>query len=97
MYVYIIYNYSYVFTSHQNYFVFFRKAGIGSGNRRRVKGIDYNAEIPFEKAPAAGFYDTSQEHVEKIEYNFNKMRQQDLDGDLRTEKEEVILHLQKKQ
>lgn len=69
-----------------------QQAGIGSGNRRRVKGIDYNTEIPFEKAPAAGFYDTSQEHVEKIEYNFNKMRQQDLDGDLRTEKEEVKLH-----
>lgn len=75
------------------YFIYFEKAGIGSGNRRRVKGIDYNAEVPFEKAPAAGFYDTSQEHVEKIEYNFNKMRQQDLDGDLRTEKEEVIIGL----
>lgn len=58
-----------------------------------MKGIDYNAEIPFEKVPAAGFYDTSQEHVEKIEYNFHKMRQQDLDGDLRTEKEEVNLNV----
>lgn len=72
------------------------KAGIGSGNRRRVKGIDYNAEIPFEKVPAVGFYDTSQEHVDKIEYNFNKMRQQDLDGDLRTEKEEVMYQLPQK-
>lgn len=81
-----------IFKSILFYFIlFFKKAGIGSGNRRRVKGIDYNAEIPFEKVPAAGFYDTSQEHVEKIEYNFNKMRQQDLDGDLRTEKEEVKL------
>lgn len=66
-----------------------RAAGIGSGMRRRIKGIDYNAEIPFEKVPAIGFYDTSEEHVDKIEYNFNKMRQQDLDGELRTEKEEV--------
>lgn len=65
-----------------------RAAGIGSGNRRRIKGIDYNAEIPFEKLPAIGFYDTSEEHVQKIEHNFNKMRQQDLDGELRTEKEE---------
>lgn len=65
-----------------------RAAGIGSGNRRRIKGIDYNAEIPFEKLPAIGFYDTSEEHVDKVEHNFNKMRQQDLDGELRTEKEE---------
>lgn len=66
------------------------KAGIGGGNRRKIKGIDYNAEIPFEKTPASGFYDTSEEHVEKIEFNFSKIRQQDLDGELRTEKEEVI-------
>lgn len=65
------------------------QAGIGSGNRRRIKGIDYNAEIPFEKAPAAGFFDTSEEQVEKIEFNFNKIRQQDLDGELRSEKEDV--------
>ncbi|XP_031623227.1 cell division cycle 5-like protein [Contarinia nasturtii] len=65
-----------------------RAAGIGGGNRRRIKGIDYNSEIPFEKTPAAGFYDTSEEHVQKVEFDFNKMRQQDLDGELRTEKEE---------
>lgn len=72
------------------FIIFFFKAGIGGGHRRRVKGIDYNAEIPFEKVPAIGFYDTSEEHVQKIEHDFNKMRQQDLDGELRTEKEEVI-------
>uniref|UniRef100_A0A1B0B8Q4 Cell division cycle 5-like protein n=1 Tax=Glossina palpalis gambiensis TaxID=67801 RepID=A0A1B0B8Q4_9MUSC len=65
-----------------------RAAGIGSGNRKRVKGIDYNAEIPFEKRPASGFYDTSEENVEKLEPDFNKMRQQDLDGELRVEREE---------
>jgi len=61
-----------------------RAAGIGSGNRKRIKGIDYNAEIPFEKRPAAGFYDTSEEHLQKQEPDFNKMRQQDLDGELRS-------------
>lgn len=66
-----------------------RAAGIGCGNRRRLKGIDYNSEVPFEKLPAPGFYDTSEEHVQKLEPDFNKMRQQDLDGELRTEKEEV--------
>lgn len=39
----------------------------------------------------AGFFDTSEEHVEVVEFNFNKIRQQDLDGELRTEKEEVSL------
>lgn len=65
-----------------------RAAGIGSGHRRRVKGIDYNAEIPFEKVPAIGFYDTSEEQLEKYQPEFNKLRQQDLDGELRTEKED---------
>ncbi|XP_030560876.1 cell division cycle 5-like protein [Drosophila novamexicana] len=65
-----------------------RAAGIGSGNRKRIKGIDYNAEIPFEKRPAIGFYDTSEEHLQKQDPDFNKMRQQDLDGELRSEKEE---------
>ncbi|XP_050337173.1 cell division cycle 5-like protein [Bactrocera neohumeralis] len=65
-----------------------RAAGIGSGNRKRIKGIDYNAEIPFEKRPAIGFYDTSEENVDKQGPDFNKMRQQDLDGELRSEKEE---------
>lgn len=27
----------------------------------RGKGIDYNAEVPFEKNPAPGFYDTGEE------------------------------------
>lgn len=39
-----------------------KAAGIEVGRlRRRVRGIDYNAEIPFEKRPAPGFYDTSDE------------------------------------
>lgn len=57
-------------------------------SRKRKKGIDYNAEIPFEKRPALGFYDTSEEKVIAPEIDFNKMRQQHLDGELRTEKEE---------
>ncbi|GAB0100626.1 cell division cycle 5-like protein [Sergentomyia squamirostris] len=66
-----------------------RAAGIGGGNnRRRRKGIDYNADIPFEKRPMPGFYDTSEEIVNPTEFDFNKMRQQHLDGELRTEKEE---------
>lgn len=65
-----------------------RAAGIGVGNRKRkIKGIDYNSEIPFEKQPARGFYDTSGEFVVPIASDFSKLRQQNLDGELRSEKE----------
>lgn len=65
-----------------------RAAGIGGGNRKRkIKGIDYNNEIPFEKRPAIGFYDTTEEFVVPISSDFSKLRQQNLDGELRVEKE----------
>ncbi|XP_050079283.1 cell division cycle 5-like protein [Anopheles maculipalpis] len=65
-----------------------RAAGIGVGNRKRkLKGIDYNSEIPFEKAPAPGFYDTTDEFVVPIAADFSSLRQQTLDGELRVEKE----------
>ncbi|KAK4480457.1 hypothetical protein RD792_013530 [Penstemon davidsonii] len=39
-----------------------KAAGINIRNRRRKrKGIDYNAEIPFEKRPPPGFYDIADE------------------------------------
>jgi hypothetical protein len=31
------------------------------GRERRSRGIDYNAEVAFEKKPAPGFYDTGAE------------------------------------
>ena len=31
------------------------------GRERRSRGIDYNAEVAFEKKPAPGFYDTGSE------------------------------------
>lgn len=71
-----------------------RAAGIGLGNRkRRIKGIDYNAEIPFEKRPAPGFYDTTEEHITPIAADFSKLRQQNLDGERRDEKEVVCILL----
>uniref|UniRef100_A0A8D9A036 Cell division cycle 5-like protein n=1 Tax=Cacopsylla melanoneura TaxID=428564 RepID=A0A8D9A036_9HEMI len=66
-----------------------RAAGIEVAPRQKKKrGIDYNAEIPFEKRPAAGFYDTSVEVVDPLAPNFKRLRQQHLDGELRSEKEE---------
>lgn len=66
-----------------------RAAGIELAARSKRKGVDYNTEIPFEKKPAHGFYDTSNEAVDPHQPNFNRLRQQSLDGELRSEKEEV--------
>ena len=39
-----------------------KAAGIETVKRaKRIQGIDYNAEIPFERKPVPGFYDTSEE------------------------------------
>ncbi|XP_067008345.1 cell division cycle 5-like protein [Anabrus simplex] len=66
-----------------------RAAGIELAARKKKKrGVDYNAEIPFEKRPAPGFYDTSKEEVDPAAPDFSRLRQQHLDGELRTEKEE---------
>lgn len=65
-----------------------RAAGIEIQKKRKKKrGVDYNAEIPFEKKPALGFYDTSEENYQALDADFRKLRQQDLDGELRSEKE----------
>lgn len=41
-----------------------KHAGINIKLVNRKKGeMDYNADIPFEKKPALGFYDTSEEHI----------------------------------
>lgn len=66
-----------------------RAAGITvNPKNKRKRGVNYNAEIPFEKKPSAGFYDTSNEHVDPLAADFSKMRQQHLDGELRIDKEE---------
>ncbi|KAG7328432.1 hypothetical protein KOW79_008376 [Hemibagrus wyckioides] len=66
-----------------------RAAGIDIQKKRKKKrGVDYNAEIPFEKKPASGFYDTSMEQYDPLEPDFKRLRQQHLDGELRNEKEE---------
>ncbi|KAJ0178928.1 hypothetical protein K1T71_005703 [Dendrolimus kikuchii] len=64
-------------------------AGIAVPIRRKKKrGVDYNSEIPFEKKPTAGFYDTSTEVVDPMAPDFSRLRQQHLDGELHSEKEE---------
>ncbi|KAF5331050.1 hypothetical protein D9619_005704 [Psilocybe cf. subviscida] len=40
-----------------------KAAGIIMRHKTKKKGMDYNADIPFEKKAAAGFYDTSEEQA----------------------------------
>ncbi|XP_065111083.1 cell division cycle 5-like protein [Paramisgurnus dabryanus] len=66
-----------------------RAAGIDIQKKRKKKrGVDYNAEIPFQKKPAQGFYDTSMELYDPLEPDFKRLRQQHLEGELRNEKED---------
>lgn len=66
-----------------------RAAGIDLPQKRKKrKGVDYNEEIPFEKKPAPGFYSTAQETYEPMQPNFKRLRQQHLDGEMRSEREE---------
>ncbi|CAG0915920.1 unnamed protein product [Notodromas monacha] len=65
-----------------------RAAGINVRlSKRRKGGVDYNADIPFEKRPAPGFYDTSNEAYDPMDPDFARLRQQNLDGELRSERE----------
>ena len=53
--------------------------------------MDYNADIPFEKKPAPGFYETEGENVDRVPLNLHRMHRQDLDGESRDKKEEVCV------
>lgn len=70
-----------------------RAAGMGVrrgalSHNRRKRGVDYNAEIPFEKQPASGFYNTAEEAYDPFAPNFHRLRQQQLEGELRSVKED---------
>ena len=51
-----------------------RAAGIEIRTKKRKRGIDYNADIPFEKAPSAGFWDQSADEAPKAISFMNKTR-----------------------
>jgi pre-mRNA-splicing factor CDC5/CEF1 len=54
-----------------------RAAGISVAQKnKRKRGINYNTEIPFEKKPAQGFYDTSAEEIDPLAADFSKLKQQ---------------------
>jgi len=56
--------------------------------RRKRRGMDFNAEIPFEKKPAPGFYDTSEEKQKNKGKDFTAVTLQQMEGKRRTEIEE---------
>jgi len=66
-----------------------RAAGIGGRKLVRVRRgqIHYNEEIPFEKKPAAGFYDTSGEAPDTQGMTFRGLRMHQLDQKRRDEEE----------
>ncbi|KAL3315402.1 CDC5 cell division cycle 5-like protein [Cichlidogyrus casuarinus] len=72
-----------------------RAAGLGSklsilGNpsmRLKNEGLDYNREIPFEKKPLRGFYDTSGETTESKKVDFDKLRLTDVEKESYMERE----------
>ena len=71
-------------------------AGIEVRRKRLRKGlIDYNAEVPFEKNPALGFYDTSHEQIDVSDPNYKKLRLHELDEKRRDEEEQRNRHKDK--
>jgi len=67
-----------------------RAAGIATKLKygsRRNRVIDYNNEVPFEKRPAKGFYDTASEVFDKNDPDFKKLRMDQMDLKRRDEAE----------
>eukprot|EP00742_Colponemidia_sp_Colp-10_P004218 GILJ01004500.1.p1 GENE.GILJ01004500.1~~GILJ01004500.1.p1 ORF type:complete len:774 (+),score=166.84 GILJ01004500.1:37-2358(+) len=64
-----------------------KAAGLDFKNRRRVRGIDYNAEVPFEKRPPPGFYQAGADEEPKPDPSFAKLSIQQLEGKRRDEDE----------
>lgn len=63
-----------------------RMAGITPGqSRKRKHGIDYNAEIPFQKPVQEGDHDLSADPPVAKDFEFKKLRQEHLDGKMRAE------------
>ena len=69
--------------------LYFTAHRVSRYKRKRKRGLDYYTEIPFEKRPAPGFYDPSEDVVDEIPANFQRLRQQDVQGERRDDIERV--------
>ncbi|KAF9929602.1 Pre-mRNA-splicing factor cef1 [Linnemannia zychae] len=56
--------------------------------QKKKKGMDYNADIPFEAKPAPGFYDTTEELKRESNKRLTNIRLDLVDGKRRSEVEE---------
>jgi len=65
-----------------------RAAGLLAKGKDKKPGMDYNAEIPFEKQPLPGFYDTTEEAAKVYEEPMRRTLQQ-MDPSLRQSDEEA--------
>ncbi|KAF9110665.1 Pre-mRNA-splicing factor cef1 [Mortierella sp. AM989] len=65
-----------------------KAAGIDLKQRKKKKGMDYNADIPFEAKPAPGFYDTTEELKRESTKRLTNVRLEQLDGKRRADVEE---------
>eukprot|EP00730_Choanoeca_flexa_P019692 TRINITY_DN9626_c0_g1_i3.p1 TRINITY_DN9626_c0_g1~~TRINITY_DN9626_c0_g1_i3.p1 ORF type:complete len:758 (+),score=197.87 TRINITY_DN9626_c0_g1_i3:68-2341(+) len=80
-----------------------RAAGINvRRHKRRTRGVDYNAEIPFYKAPAKGFYDPGEDEAvrpklkQKMRSDVEGVPRQVLEEQERKEQAKKIEELKKK-
>ncbi|KAI1316796.1 Pre-mRNA-splicing factor cef1 [Mortierella claussenii] len=65
-----------------------KAAGIELKSRKKKKGMDYNADIPFEAKPAPGFYDTTEELKRESTKRLTNVRLEQLDGKRRADVED---------
>ncbi|KAJ1929316.1 Pre-mRNA-splicing factor cef1 [Tieghemiomyces parasiticus] len=66
-----------------------KAAGIEIKKRKKANGMDYNADIPFEKRPAPGFYDATEELGRSNDLDLLKKRLNQIEGRKRRDQEEA--------
>ena len=67
-----------------------KAAGIEVGKpKRKIKGIDYNREIPFQKKPPPGFYEVDFSHEKELsKQSFKPLNLTDIDQKRKRETED---------
>lgn len=53
--------------------------------RKRKRGLDYNAEIPFHRAPVEGAHDLKADPEVKKNFDFKRLRQDHIEGRMRSQ------------
>ncbi|PVV04827.1 hypothetical protein BB560_000664 [Smittium megazygosporum] len=72
-----------------------KAAGIDIRKKKKLKHLDYNADIPFEKKPLPGFFNTADELQNKgINYSESGIKLQDIEPKKRWQLEEEAIRKQ---